>query len=92
MKRHILFLVSMFTALTLHAGTHGQVDVIVMISHDELQLWFVDATDATALDESTFNLQSSIFNLQSSIFNIMGQSVGSNYHGVVIRNGIKQLQ
>ena len=85
MKRHILFLVSMFTALTLHAGTHGQVDVIVMISHDELQLWFVDATDATALDESTFNLQ-------SSTFNILGQSVGSNNHGVVIRNGIKQLQ
>ena len=69
----------------LPAGTHGQVDVIVMISHDELQLWFVDATDATALDESTFNFQ-------SSIFNIMGLPVGSDYHGVVIRNGIKQLQ
>ena len=76
----------------LPAGTHGQVDVIVMISHDALQLWFVNATDATALDESQMSNNSSLFTIHSSLYNIMGLPVGSDYHGVVIRNGIKQLQ
>ena len=82
------------------SGTFSHVEAIVMISWDELQLWFIKADAATPLDEvnedkSQMSIPSDRAdrqrNLKSQIYNLLGQPVTPNYRGIIIRNGIKVL-
>lgn len=56
-----------------------RVEVIITVTEEP-------TPDPTALDESQMS------NVKSQIINILGQPVGPDYHGIVIRNGKKLLQ
>ena len=56
-----------------------RVEVIITVTEEP-------TPDPTALDESQMS------NVKSKIINILGQPVGPDYHGIVIRNGKKLLQ
>ncbi|MBR7154430.1 MAG: hypothetical protein IKD12_03890, partial [Paludibacteraceae bacterium] len=63
-------------------------NVIVMISHDVLQLWVVSQTIETGLEEINAETE-----LNSLRFNVLGQPVDETYRGVVITpSGRKMIQ
>ena len=75
----------------LPSGTLSRLDAIVMIVWDELQLWHISNETATGI-EDTESAETAATRTSSNSYTILGQPVDSHYHGIIIRQGKKEIQ